>query len=85
MTFNINSGVYLYIKKTYIELISWEVDLVGVDFMGVDFVGGHRKRTILVDPNMWQLQPVVISFTLRRTSQSVGIIFFCKEYLLREV
>ena len=24
-----------------IELISWEVDLVGVDFMGVDFIGEH--------------------------------------------
>ena len=33
------------------ELISWEVDLVGVDLMGIDFVGvdlvgGHlRNRT----------------------------------------
>ena len=44
--------------------------------MGVDFVGGHQKRTVLVDPNMWQLQPVVMSCTLRRTSQSVRIIFF---------
>ena len=53
--------------------------------MGVDFMGGHQKRIVLVVPNMWQLQPVVISFILRRTSQSVGINFFCKEYLLWEV
>ena len=32
--------------KNYLELISWEVDLVGVDVVGVDVVGGHHFESM---------------------------------------
>ena len=55
--------------------------------MGVDFVGGHQKRTVLVDPNMWHATATCSDelHTKKDLTISPNNFFFCKEYLLREV